>query len=277
MLHVTLSTGELLPALGMGTWNMGENRLNREGEVRALKTGLDLGLTLIDTAEMYARGGSEEVVAEAVAGRREGVFIVTKVLPQNASAKGTLKACDESLRRLRVDSIDLYLLHWRGSYPLEDTVGAFEKLREQGKIRHWGVSNFDSDDMIELAALPARSHCLANQVLYHLGERGVEWQLIPMCNQQQIAVMAYSPLGQGELLEHAALTQLARKHNVSPAAIALAWTFRQPGVISIPKSSRVDHVRENAAALDVTLDTEDMSRLDKAFPPPHRKTPLGII
>jgi diketogulonate reductase-like aldo/keto reductase len=269
-------TGENLPVLGAGTWNMGENGARADDEVEVLKLALDLGLTLIDTAEMYGAGGAEKIVGRAVAGGRDGVFIVSKVYPHNATFDGTMAACERSLQRLATGHIDLYLLHWRGSLPLADTIEAFERLKEQGKIRHWGVSNFDTDDMEELLALPAGRNCAANQVLYNLNQRGIEWQLLPECRKREVPIMAYSPLAQGPLARHRALAPIARKHGVTPATIALAWTIRAPGVIAIPKTSDRDRMRENAAAADLILDRDDLAALDRAFPPPSRKNPLAL-
>ena len=276
MQYVTLKSGEQVPQLGMGTWRMGENRARRADEIRALKVGLDLGLTLVDTAEMYGDGGAEEVVAEAIAGRRDEVFLVSKVLPHNASRSGTVKACAASLKRLKTDRIDLYLLHWRGSHPLADTVAALEQLRDEGRIRYWGVSNFDVEDMIELQGLPPAGHCAANQVLYNLDQRGIEFKLLPMCVEQHSAVMAYSPLGQGDLIDNAAVGALAKRRGVSPAAVLIAWTIRQPGVISIPKTASPDRMRDNATALDLSLTPDELKELDKSFAPPKRKTPLAM-
>ena len=269
-------TGEKLPVLGAGTWNMGENEARADDEVEVLKLALDLKLTLIDTAEMYGAGRAEKIVGRAVAGRRDDVFIVTKLYPHNATFDGTMAACERSLQHLATDRIDLYLLHWRGSSPLAETVEAFERLKEQGKIRHWGVSNFDTDDMEELLALPAGRNCAANQVLYNLGQRGIEWQLLPDCRKRGIAIMAYSPLAQGPLAAHRALAPIARKHGVTPATIAIAWTIRAPGVIAIPKTSDPERMRENAVAADLVLDREDLASLDRAFPPPTRKRPLAL-
>lgn len=277
MRRVTLPGGELVPALGLGTWHMGESAREAGREVAALKAGLDAGIGLIDTAEMYGNGGAEEVVAKAIAGRRDEVFVVSKVLPSNASAKGTIAACERSLKRLGTDRIDLYLLHWRGSYPLADTVGAFEKLKAAGKIRHWGVSNFDVSDMAELLALKGGPACASNQVLYHLDERGIEWQLLSDCQRRGISVMAYSPLAQGRILDDKSLLSVARKHGVSAAVIAVAWTLRHPGVISIPKSSSVERVREMLKASDLVLDAADNEALDEAFPPPAGERPLGML
>jgi diketogulonate reductase-like aldo/keto reductase len=269
-------TGEKLPVLGAGTWNLGENEARADDEVEVLKLALSLGLTLIDTAEMYGAGRAERIVGRAVAGRRDEVFIVTKLYPHNATFDGTMAACERSLERLATDHIDLYLLHWRGSSPLAETVEAFERLRELGKIRHWGVSNFDIDDMEELLALPAGRNCAANQVLYNLGQRGIEWQLLPDCRKRGIAIMAYSPLAQGPLARHRALAPIARKHGVTPATVALAWTIRATGVIAIPKTSHPERMRENAAAGDLVLDRDDLASLDRAFPPPSRRHPLAL-
>jgi len=277
MRRVTLRSGETVPQLGLGTWHMGEQRSQRAAEAEALKLGLDLGMTLIDTAEMYGEGGAEEVVAEAVQGRRDEAFIVSKVYPHNASRTGAIAACERSLKRLKTDRIDLYLLHWRGSYPLADTVAAFERLKADGKIRHWGVSNLDSDDLDELAGAPSGRNCVANQVLYHLGSRGIDFDLIKQCAAEKIMVMAYSPLGQGRILRNAALARIAERHDVSPAAVALAWTMRHPHVVAIPKASRPEHVRENLVAADLELTTADFAELDAAFPPPKRAAPLGML
>lgn len=277
MRHVRLSNGKLVPAMGLGTWRMGERKSERPAEVAALRLGLDLGLALIDTAEMYGEGGAEEVVAQAINGRRDKVFLVSKVYPHNASRQGAIAACERSLQRLRVDQLDLYLLHWRGGIPLGETVEAFETLKSSGKIADWGVSNFDTDDTRELETLAQPGACVANQVLYHPGSRGIEWELLPYCRQHQVAVMAYSPLGQGGVVRNRALLALATKHGVSPAAIALAWVLRNENVIAIPKASHLGHVRENAAAADLVLDAADLGELDKAFAPPKGAKPLAIL
>lgn len=277
MRTVTLATGETIPQLGIGTWHMGERRGDRTAEAKAIKAALDLGITLIDTAEMYGEGGAEEVIADATAGVRDELFIVSKVYPHNASRAGTLAACERSLKRLKTDRIDLYLLHWRGSHPLSETVAAFEKLKAAGKIRHWGVSNFDTDDMEELAEVVDGGNCISNQVLYHLGSRGIDYDLVPASAKSKVMVMAYSPLGQGAILGNAALRKVAAKHAVAPAAIAIAWTMRHPHVVSIPKAANLAHVKENIAAADLRLDAEDIATLDAAFPPPKRKTPLGML
>lgn len=276
MRTIEISSGVAVPVLGLGTWRMGESRAARAAEVAALKLGIDLGVRLIDTAEMYGEGEAETIVADAVAGRRDEIVIVSKVYPHNASRKGAIAACERSLKRLKTDRIDLYLLHWRGSHPLAETVAAFRQLERDGKIGAWGVSNFDADDMQELAAVEGGLGCASNQVLYHLGERGIEWELLPLCQRSKVMVMAYSPLGQGPLLRHAALGEIARKHACDPAAVALAWVLRQPGMVTIPKATRPEHVRANLAALRVTLDADDLSRLDGAFPPPRRGSPLAM-
>lgn len=273
----TLPSGEAVPVLGQGTWKMGEDRRRRADEVAALRLGLDLGVTLIDTAEMYAGGGAEEVVAEAIAGRREEVFLVSKVLPTNASRAGVKRACENSLKRLGTDRIDLYLLHWPGSVPLAETVEAFEALKTAGKIRHWGVSNFDTDEMEELVGLPSGRNVQTNQVLYNLSRRGPEFDLAPWSLERGIPLMAYSPVEQGVLARNARLDAVAARHNATAAQIALAWVMAQKGVIAIPKASRQEHVRQNAAALDIKLTAEDFAELDRAFPPPTRKRGLEMI
>jgi len=273
----TLPAGEAVPVLGLGTWKMGEDRRRRNDEIAALRLGIDLGMTLIDTAEMYASGGAEEVVGEAVRGRRDEVFLVSKVLPSNASRQGTIRACEASLERLGSDRLDLYLLHWRGSVPLADTVAGFEALKESGKIRHWGVSNFDLGDMADLASIAGGDGVQANQVLYSLSSRGIEFDLLPGSEAAGMPVMAYSPLGQGDLAGDATLDRIARRHGASAAAMALAFVLRRRGVVAIPKAGRLEHVRDNSAALDVRLTAEDLAELDAAFPPPRRKRPLDII
>lgn len=273
----TLPSGDAVQVLGQGTWKMGEDISRRAGEVNALKLGLDLGMTLIDTAEMYASGGAEEVVAEAIAGRRDDLFLVSKVLPSNASRAGVARACENSLRRLRTDRIDLYLLHWPGSVPLTETVEAFEALKKVGKIRHWGVSNFDTDEMEELTSLSSGDHVQTNQVLYNLSRRGPEFDLAPWSRQRGIPIMAYSPVEQGALARNSRLETIAARHNATAAQIALAWVVAQPGVIAIPKASSQEHVRQNVTALDVKLTNEDLAELDRAFPPPTRKRGLEMI
>ncbi|MBV6487404.1 MAG: putative oxidoreductase [Pseudorhodoplanes sp.] len=274
---VALPSGENVPVLGQGTWFMGERSAHAADEAAALRLGLDLGMTLIDTAEMYADGGAEEVVADAIAGRRDDVFLVGKVLPENASRRGTIAACERSLRRLGTDHIDLYLLHWSGSHPFADTVAAFRQLQKDGKIRHWGVSNLDIDEMEEIVALPEGGACATDQVLYNLTRRGIEFDLLPWCRKRRMPVMAYSPIEQGRMLGHPALKAVGARHDATPTQVALAWLLRQDGLIVIPKAADPRHVRENRAALSVALTPEDLSVLDKAFPPPARKRPLEIL
>lgn len=266
-----------MPALGLGTWRVGERADERSREVAALKLGLSLGLTLIDTAEMYGEGKAEEIVADAIDTERRRTFVVSKVYPHNASRRGTVAACARSLRRLRTDYLDAYLLHWRGDIPLAQTVAAFEELRAAGRIRAWGVSNFDTSDMEKLLALPGGEHCAVNQVLYHLACRGIEHDLLPLCRASGIAVMAYSPLGQGHLLRHRGLNALAQRIGEAPAQIALAWLLAQPGVATIPKASDPAHVREVRAAAELHLTSAVRTELDRMFPAPTGPTPLGML
>ncbi len=266
-----------VPALGLGTWTMGEHAADAKREIAALQRGLDLGMTLVDTAEMYADGRAEKIVARALAGRRDQAFVVSKVYPQNAGTKSAVAACERSLQRLNTDRIDLYLLHWRGSIPLEQTVDAFERLRQQGKILRWGVSNFDSSDMAEVAALPDGRHCAANQVLYNLTERGIEWRLLEQCQTRQIPVMAYSPIDQGRLASNAHLAAIAKPLGLSAAQLALAWVLTRPGVIVLAQSSDLRHVTANRAAANVELSAAVLAELDAAFAPPDRERPLAMI
>ena len=277
MRYVQLRSGQAMPVLGQGTWGFGERRQSRAEEAAALRLGLDLGLSLNDTAEMYGEGGAEEVVAAAIAGRREEAFIVSKVYPHNASRKGVIAACERSLRRLATDRIDVYLLHWRGAVPLAETVAGFEALKRAGKILAWGVSNLDTDDMTALAGVPDGAACVTNQVLYNLTRRGVEWDLLPWCREHQIPVMAYSPIEQARMLSHKALTRLAAARAIAPAQLALAWLLRQDGVVVIPKAGTPEHVRENAAALAIALDDAVMAELDREFPPPKGKRSLEML
>jgi diketogulonate reductase-like aldo/keto reductase len=274
-----LPTGASVSRLGQGAWQIGEDKRKRAGEQDALRVGLDLGLNLIDTAEMYGNGRSEELIAEVIKARREHVYLVSKVLPENASRRGTIAACEQSLKRLKTDYLDLYLLHWRGSVPLEQTLEAFTALRDRGSIRHYGVSNFDVDDLTEARALAGGADVAANQVLYNLEERGVEWKLLPWCRKQKLPLMAYSPLGSDSrrLRTHAALEAMAARLGATPARVALAWVLRQPDVVVIPKASSEAHVRDNHAALELELSTQDLAELDRAFPPPKRATPLAMI
>ncbi|MEZ5854268.1 MAG: aldo/keto reductase [Hyphomicrobiaceae bacterium] len=277
MRTVTLKTGEAIPQLGLGTWHMGERRGDKAAEAKAITAALDLGVKLIDTAEMYGEGGAEEVIAGAIAGRRDGLFIVSKVYPHNASRQGIKTACERSLKRMKIDVIDLYLLHWRGSHPLAETVAGFEALKSAGKIRHWGVSNFDVDDMAELRAVKGGAACVSNQVLYHLGSRGIDYDLVDDAKAHGEMIMAYSPLGQGSILRNAALAQVGQKHGLTPAAVAVAWTMRHPHVVSIPKAADLRHVADTFAAESLQLDADDLSVLDKAFPPPKRKSHLSML
>jgi aldehyde reductase len=277
MKQVRLPSGERVPALGQGTWYMGEDRAARKDEVAALQLGLDLGLTLVDTAEMYAEGGAEEVVGEALQGRRAQAFVVSKVYPHNASRQGTAAACERSLRRLKTDHIDLYLLHWRGQVPLAETVQAFEALQRAGKIRHWGVSNLDLEDMHELWGVPGGQNCAVNQLLYNLSRRGIEWDLRPWLQQRGVPVMAYSPIEQARLLRDKGLQDFARRHGMTAAQAALAWLLAQEGVIAIPKAGHVAHVRDNAAACDIRLDAAQRAELDRLFAPPASASPLEML
>ena len=272
-----LPSGEVVPALGQGTWYIGDLPARRATEVAALRAGMDLGMTLIDTAEMYGDGAAERLVGEAIAGRRDSAFIVSKVLPHHATRRGTVAACEASLKRLATDRIDLYLLHWRGGVPLEETLAGFADLQRAGKIRHWGVSNFDVDDMRELDSVAGGAAVAANQVLYNLTRRGIEFDLLPQCAAGGVPLMAYSPIEQGRLLRDPTLAAIASRHQATPAAIALAWVLRQPGMIAIPKASSEAHVRDNRAALDIQLNEDDLAALDRAFAPPRSKQPLEMI
>ncbi|MBB4569088.1 aldo/keto reductase [Rhizobium leucaenae] len=274
---VTLPSGITVPALGQGTWNMGEKAARANEEIASLKAGLDLGMTLIDTAEMYGEGGAEEIVGKAIEGRRDEVFVVSKVYPYNASSKGTIQACDRSLKRMKIDRIDLYLLHWRGEYPLAETVAAFEILKAAGKIGAWGVSNFDVDDMEELLAVPDGGNVAANQVLYNLGRRGVEYDLLPWCQERNIPIMAYSPIEQGRLAHHPDLIHIAKTYQATPAQVALAFLLERDGVIAIPKTSNPQRVAENLDAVSLDITDEDWATLDASFPPPARKKPLEML
>jgi diketogulonate reductase-like aldo/keto reductase len=274
---VAARTGARLPVLGQGTWRMGEDPRRRRQEADALRLGLDLGLTLVDTAEMYAAGKAEEVVGDALQGRRESVFLVTKVLPENASYEGTMAAAERSLRRLRTDRIDLYLLHWESPHPFEGTLRAFEALRREGKILHHGVSNFDLDRMGRSERLPGGSRIAANQVYYSLQHRGIERRLVPRCRETGVVLMAYSPLEQGRLEVRPALEEAARRHAASPQQVALAWTIREPGVMAIVKSAEPDRIRANRAAADLVLTAQDLAAIDAAYPSPAADTPLETL
>ncbi|MBX5131407.1 aldo/keto reductase [Rhizobium lentis] len=274
---ITIPNGAEVPALGQGTWAMGEDAGHAKTEIESLRAGIDLGMTLIDTAEMYGDGGAEEIVGQAVRGRRDEVFIVSKVYPWNASLKGTIEACEHSLERLGTDRIDLYLLHWRGNYPLAETVAAFEMLKASGKIGAWGVSNFDTDDMEELLGVPDGVNVAANQVLYNLSRRGIEFDLLPWCRSRGIPVMAYSPIEQGHILHHPELIHIAKAYQATPAQLALAFLLKRDGVIAIPKTSNAERVRENRDCVSLDITDEDWEALDAAFPPPARKKPLEML
>ena len=272
-----LPSGEAVPVLGQGTWHMGEGRHSRAQEIASLQTGLKLGMTLIDTAEMYGDGKAEELVGEALRGIREQAFIVSKVLPHHATTEGTIRACQGSLERLNTEWLDMYLLHWRGSIPLWQTIAGFRELVRAEKIRYWGVSNFDVADMAEVVNFENGSEVATDQVLYNLSRRGIEFDLLPWCHSHHIPIMAYSPIEQGRLLDHPEVRILAAKHGATPTQIALAWVLRNDGVIAIPQAGVPEHVRENRGALDVHLSKEDLARLDRAFPPPKEKQPLEMI
>jgi diketogulonate reductase-like aldo/keto reductase len=277
MKWVELAGGERVPALGMGTWELGDRPAARRDEIACLQHGVDLGMSLIDTAEMYGDGASEQLVGEAIAGRRERVFLVTKVYPQNATRRGAIAACERSLKRLATDRLDLYLLHWRGNVPFAETIAAFEQLQRDGKIRYWGVSNLDTRAQQDWVATPGGAAVAANQVLYNLSRRGVEWSLLPWCRAQGIALMAYSPVEQARLLDHRELIALARELGRTPAQLALAWLLAREGVIAIPKAARRKHLDDNFGALETPLDTTTLTRLDAIFPPPRREGPLEMI
>lgn len=277
MRDISFPGGETVPVLGQGTWMMGEKAARRREEIEALRLGVSLGMTLVDTAEMYGEGATERLVGEALDGLRDEVFLVSKVYPHNASQRGVIAACERSLERLRTDRLDLYLLHWRGDVPLEETIAGFEALRQAGKIRHWGVSNFDVDDMEALFDARGGNACATNQVLYNLSRRGPDFDLTPWLAERGMPMMAYSPIEQGRLATKAGLGDIARAHNVEPLQIALAWVLHRPGVIAIPKASTADHVRANRAAHDIDLSPEELALLDHHFEPPSRKRPLEMI
>ncbi len=274
---IAFPSGTSVPKLGQGTWYMGESKDRVKAEIAALQLGIDLGMTLIDTAEMYADGGAERVVGQAIASQREDVFLVSKVLPYNASLDGTIAACERSLRRMGTDYIDLYLLHWRGPYDLSETIEAFETLIDQGKILSWGVSNFDPDDMDEILQEAGGEACATNQVLYNLTRRGIEFDLLPQCRDERIPVMAYSPIEQGRIIKDRVLGQIAMRYGVTPAQIALAWVLQQKGVIAIPKASGLEHVRQNRAAVEITLDADDLALLNRAYPAPTAPQSLEML
>ena len=277
MKTVALPSGEKVPAFGLGAWNIGDSKATRAEEIATLRLGLDLGAKLIDTAEMYGDGRSEELVGEAIAGRRDDVFLVSKVLPENASRKGTLKACERSLKRLRTDRIDLYLLHWRGSVPLAETIEAFEALKKAGKIRHYGVSNLGLADMQEWWKLPGGTACAANQLLFNLTRRGIEYDLLPWLRERKVPVMAYSPIEQARLLADRRLAAFAKRHGMTPAQAALAWLLAKEGVIVVPKTGRRERLKENLGALERPLDAAQLAELDRIFPPPAGPQPLDML
>lgn len=272
-----LPNGESVPVLGQGTWQMGEDANLRKAEVAALKLGIELGMTLVDTAEMYGNGGAERIVGEAISGQRDEIFLVSKVLPHNASLRGTIAACEQSLRRLGTDRIDLYLLHWRGAIALAETLEAFETLVAAGKVRMWGVSNFDMADMAELVGLAGGDRCSANQVLYNPMRRGIEYDLLPWCRARAVPVMAYSPIEQGRVLRNPALHSIAKRIGATPSQVALAWVLRHDGIVAIPKATQPAHVRDNRGSVDVRLNTRDLAEIDRAFPPPTERQPLEMI
>lgn len=279
---IQLPDGTTLPAIGQGTWYMGENQSSKREEVQALRYGIERGMTVIDTAEMYAEGGAEEVTGEAIKDCRDDVFLVSKVYPHHADRKQMMTACERSLSRLGTDRLDLYLLHWRGGVPLEETVEAMEQLKQSGKILRWGVSNLDTEDMQELWNIPAGQHCAVNQVLYHAASRGIEYELLPWLREHRIPVMAYCPLAQGgrlrkELLEHSVIREIAKDRGVSASQIALSWVIRDGDILAIPKAVQLEHVAENAAAMDVVLTQDEIVRLNEAFPAPKGKVPLDIV
>jgi diketogulonate reductase-like aldo/keto reductase len=277
MRTISLPSGDQISVLGQGTWGLGESRARRSSEIAALRRGLDIGMNLIDTAEMYANGDAEVLVGEAIAGRREEVFLVTKVLPHHATREGTVQACQGSLRRLNTGWIDLYLLHWRGPVPLAETLEAFRDLRNAGLIRNWGVSNFDVSDLDDLMSLPGSSHVATNQVLYNLSRRGPEFDLFPACRELGIPIMAYSPVEQGRILGSPVLRDIATRLISSPAQVALAWVLRQDNICVIPRSGRPEHVDENRAALAIHLDRDALAALDAEFPPPLHARPLEVL
>ncbi|PQL91679.1 aldo/keto reductase [Apibacter adventoris] len=270
---VTFRNGQQVSALGQGTWHMGKNSLKKIEEITALQTGIDLGLKVLDTAEMY---NNEELVGEAIKGLRDKVFLISKVLPSNASLQGTIQACERSLKKLKTDYLDLYLLHWQGSYPFNETVSAMIKLQQEGKIKQWGVSNMDVSEMEEFFALPQGNTCAADQVAYNLQTRGIEFDLLPWANNKNMPVIAYSPIGEGNLVENKLIKEIAQKHQATSVQIALAWTIRNEGLIAIPKAGSVAHVKENYESLSIKLTLQDLELLDKLFPPPDKKIPLAL-
>ena len=276
MKTLKLRSGKEIPILGQGTWRMGEKASQKQAEINALKLGIDLGMTLIDTAEMYGEGGAERVVSEAIGDRRQEVYLVSKFYPYNASYQGVIKACDRSLARLKTDYLDLYLLHWRGSIPLAETLEGLQHLKQAGKILDYGVSNFDTDDMEEAESLPSGKEIVINQVLYNLIHRGIEWDLLPWCQKRSIPIMAYSPVEQRAFVNDSKLKNIAVKHNATPTQIALSWLLQQDHVISIPKATNPQHIKENCSAKEIDLTEEDIKEIDLAFKPPSRKMSLAM-
>lgn len=280
---ITLPEGSRVPALGLGTWHMGESAARRHAEIAAVRLALELGYRVVDTAEMYGDGGAERIVGQALADAlragtlaREQVFVVSKVTPHNASRSGLAAACERSRQRLGLDHIDLYLLHWPGPHPLRETIAGFEDLQQQGRITHWGVSNFDVDDLASLSAAPGGQRCAANQVYYSLSTRGAEFDLLPWQRSKAMPLMAYCPLDQGDLADHPGLTRLAERHGATASQVALAWLLARAGVMAIPKAVRELHLRQNLAAADLDLGDADLAEIDRHFPPPRRKTPLAM-
>lgn len=275
---VPLLTGRSMPILGQGTWQMAMDETQKSQEIAAIRTGLDLGMTLIDTAEIYGDGKAEELVAEAIAGRRKEVIIVSKVMPENATKKGTIEACERSLKRLQTEYMDVYLLHWRGALPLEQTLEAFQILKKAGKILDYGVSNFDVSDMEEALSLQGGNQIVTNQVLYNVHARNIEWDLIPWSQEHKIPIMAYTPFGQdAKLIKHPTMISIASRHNATPAQILLTWILRQKNMVVIPKASSSEHVVQNRAALEIKLTVEDLNEIDRSFPPPKKKKALEVI
>ncbi|HEV7394060.1 MAG TPA: aldo/keto reductase [Burkholderiales bacterium] len=277
MKTVALPAGERVPAFGQGTWHIGEDPRTRAEEIATVRLGLDHGATLIDTAEMYGEGKAEELIGEAIAGRRDEVFLVSKVYPHNASRRDAVAACERSLQRLKTDRLDLYLLHWRGNVPLAETMAAFMSLQQSGKIRHYGVSNLDVDDMEELWSVPGGRDVQTDQVLYNLARRGIEWDLLPWLRERRIPVMAYSPIEQGRILRKPALVDFAKRYGMTPAQAALAWLLKDDDIIVIPKAAHRERLQENLGALKVRLTPQQLAELDRIFLPPDGPRPLELL
>ncbi len=275
--EITFRNKVKVPVLGQGTWNMGEKASKKAEELKVIRRGIELGLTVIDTAEIYGEGRSEILVGEAVKGMREDVFLISKVAPSHATQRGTHTACENSLKRLKTDYLDLYLLHWRGRVPLEETICALQELQKEGKIKQWGVSNMDIADMEEIYALPEGNNCATNEILYNLTRRGIEYDLLPWCQKNQLPLIAYSPIEQGRLLNHSGLKAIADRHSATPSQIALAWVCRQPDVMAIPQTSSLEHLEENAKSLSIRLTEQDLSELNRYFPAPTQKIRLQMI